>query len=149
MYPSYWNDYNVPYRQTDHLVRDVEKAINGQYSAIHCYSQLANMAPTDREKKQILEIQKDEQRHFQQFVQIYTSLTGRQPQPKITGECPNTYVRGLEFALQDEQNTVDFYLEVSDTATNPHIKEVFKRAAADEQNHAVWFLYFLVKHRRV
>ena len=51
----------------------------------------------------------------------------------------------MEFALKDEQQTVDFYLEISDEATNQFVKEAFQRAAADEQNHAVWFLYYFVK----
>ena len=54
---------------------------------------------------------------------------------------------GLEFALQDEQTTVDFYMEVADGASDPTIKEVFRRAAADEQNHAVWFLYYFTKNK--
>ncbi|MBK5441663.1 hypothetical protein JFU13_01025 [Peribacillus sp. TH24] len=37
-----------------------------------------------------------------------------------------------------------FYLGIADEVTNPSIKEAFRRAAADEQNHAVWFLYYLV-----
>lgn len=84
-------------------------------------------------------------KHFQQFVHIYVSLTGQQPQPKITKNCPDTYLDGLEFALQDEQRTVDFYLEISDDTTDPFIKETFRRIAADEQNHAVWFLYYFFK----
>ena len=33
------------------------------------------------------------------------NLTGRQPKPQITEDCPNTYLQGLEFAIQDEQNS--------------------------------------------
>jgi rubrerythrin len=144
MYP-FMNNYNDYYRQTDKLVSDIERAINGEYSAIQCYANIARMAPTEQVRNQILEIRKDEQKHFQQFVQIYTSLTGRQPQPKIVEECPNNYREGLEFALLDEQKTVDFYLDIADETNNQFIKEVFRRAAADEQNHAVWFLYYLFK----
>jgi rubrerythrin len=142
---SYLNNYNLVYRQNEKLVSDIEKAINGEYSAINCYSKLANLASKENERKQILEIRQDEIKHFQQFGQIYVSLTGRQPQPKVIEECPNVYLIGLEFALQDEQKTVDFYLDIAEEASNQYIKEVFRRAAADEQNHAVWFLYYLFK----
>ncbi|MGQ0518063.1 ferritin-like domain-containing protein, partial [Bacillus sp. D-CC] len=54
-------------------------------------------------------------------------------------ECPNTYLQGLEFAIQDEQKTVDFYLEIADETSDTHLKELLRRIAADEQNHAVWF----------
>ncbi|WP_044894931.1 ferritin family protein [Bacillus alveayuensis] len=144
---SYLNNYNLMYRQNEKLASDIEKAINGEYSAINCYAKLANLASKENERKQILEIRQDEINHFQQFTQIYTSLTGRQPQPTIIEECPDLYRNGLEFALQDEQQTVDFYLNIADETNNPYIKEVFRRAAADEQNHAVWFLYYFSKAR--
>lgn len=137
--------YDNSNRQTNKLISNIEKAINGEYSAIHCYTKLAELASSEGVRKQILEIRQDEVKHFQQFVQIYVSLTGRQPEPKVSEKCPNTYLNGLEFALKDEQQTVDFYLEISDEATNQFVKEAFQRAAADEQNHAVWFLYYFVK----
>ncbi|MBZ5748965.1 MULTISPECIES: ferritin-like domain-containing protein [Metabacillus] len=137
--------YDNSNRQTNKLISNIEKAINGEYSAIHCYTKLAELASSEGVRKQILEIRQDEVKHFQQFVQIYGSLTGRQPEPKVSEKCPNTYLNGLEFALKDEQQTVDFYLEISDEATNQFVKEAFQRAAADEQNHAVWFLYYFVK----
>ncbi|WP_270584116.1 ferritin-like domain-containing protein [Bacillus smithii] len=135
------------YRQVDKFVQKIEKAINGQYSAIQCYAKLANMAPTKKEKAKILEIRSDEVRHYQRFTQLYIHLTGKQPSLKKPEECPNTYVEGLKYALEDEQNTVDFYLDIMEKSMDPYIKEVFRRAAADEQNHAVWFLYFLVTNK--
>ncbi|MBV7504111.1 ferritin-like domain-containing protein [Bacillus sp. sid0103] len=147
MYP-FTNYYDALYRQNNKLIREVEKAINGEYNAIHCYTQLANLAPNEKEKSRILEIRKDELKHHKQFEQIYTKLTGRKPQQQKFGEeCPNVYLEGLEFALQDEQTTVDFYMEVADGTADPTIKEAFRRAAADEQNHAVWFLYFYSKNK--
>jgi rubrerythrin len=146
MYP-YTNVNKALNRQSNKLVRDLEKAINGEYSAINCYAKLAQLTSNANERERILEIRKDEIKHFHLFGQIYTSLTGKQPQPKIIETCPDLYVDGLEFALQDEQKTVDFYLEVADETTNSSIKEAFQRSAADEQNHAVWFLYFFSKSK--
>ncbi|QIZ10680.1 ferritin-like domain-containing protein [Priestia megaterium] len=146
MYP-YTNYYDALYRQNNKLIRELEKAINGEYNAINCYEKLANLAPNEKEKSRILEIRQDESKHYQQFDQIYTRLTGRKSQPKISEECPEVYLNGLEFALQDEQTTVDFYMEVADGTSDPTIKEAFRRAAADEQNHAVWFLYYFTKNK--
>jgi len=144
MFP-FTNYRDAIYSQTSTIISDVEKAINGEYSAIDCYARLANLSPSQKQRERILEIRQDEIKHYQQFVRIYQSLTGRPPQPKIEEECPSVYKNGLEFALEDEQKTVDFYLEISDYATDPFIKETFRRAAADEQNHAVWFLYYFTK----
>ncbi|MFJ7678868.1 ferritin-like domain-containing protein [Peribacillus sp. NPDC046944] len=133
-------------RQQD-LIHKLEQAINGEYSAILCYEKLARMAPNETERKQILEIREDEMKHFQVFSQIYINLTGYQPTPKVTETCPDSYKAGLEFALVDEQKTVDFYLETADGAADRSVRKAFRRAAADEQNHAVWFLYYMVKNK--
>lgn len=142
MYP-YYNHY----RQNEKLINDLTSAINGEYTATQCYARLAQMAPTAVQRDRINEILSDEKKHLQQFSQIYTSLTGRQPQPKMTEECASNYLAGLEASLNDEQKTVDFYHQIADEATDQAVMRTFRRAAFDEQNHAVWFLYFLVKEK--
>ncbi|NHM32858.1 ferritin-like domain-containing protein [Neobacillus terrae] len=144
--PYFYDSYRAPV--DTQLVKDIQKAINGEYSAIACYERLAQMAGSQSERRQIKEIQKDERRHFEEFVRIYTNLTGRQPRTEIQEGCPNAYRPGLEFAFRDEQETVDFYHEIAERAQDQFIKRTFRRAAADEQNHAVWFLYFMQKHPR-
>ncbi|WP_347548471.1 ferritin-like domain-containing protein [Pseudalkalibacillus hwajinpoensis] len=134
-----------PYYRT--LADDIATAINGEYSAIQCYAKLAQLAPNETERKQILEIRNDEMAHYQAFTYIYTQLTGQQPSPQLIEECPTEYVPGLDFSFKDEQKAADFYLDIADQTDDPFIKDKFKRAAADEQNHAVWFLYFLTKQR--
>ncbi len=133
------------YSNTNYLTQDIAKAINGQYSAIACYTKLAEIAPNEDTRKQILEIRQDEVRHYQVFSQIYTAITGTEPTPRLTEACPKGYKEGLMFSFKDEQKTVDFYLDIAEKAQDPYIKENFKRAAADEQNHAVWFLYYYTK----
>lgn len=125
------------------LTSDIAKAIDGEYTAVLCYEQLAKMAPSEEARKQILEIRNDEIRHFQMFSKLYTSMTGRQHTPKLNEPCPGSYLEGVRSSFKDEQETVDAYLDIFDRAHDPHIKHEFSRAAADEQNHAVWFLYFL------
>jgi len=143
MYP--YLNFQQAYRLTDAQIIDIGKAIEGEYNAIHCYQNLANLAQTPNEKKRILEIREDELKHYKLFTQIYVQQTGKNPIVHLTEKCPNTFKGGVEFALIDEQETVDFYLEIADKATDPMIKQTFTRVAADEQNHAVWFLYFLTK----
>jgi rubrerythrin len=122
------------------LINEIARAINGQYEAIQCYARLAKQAPNQREKERIMEIREDEIRHFREFSHIFMKLTGKEP--KITRKgCPRTYREGLHFAIQDELETVDFYLSIADKAKDRSIRKAFKRAALDEQNHATWFLY--------
>lgn len=151
MYP-YHSYTNRPYHYANfhrqhegQLIQDLQKAINGEYNAIHCYGKLAAMAASEEERTKILEIREDEKRHLETFGSIYTHLTGREPAPQVTGECTDTYREGLIASFKDEQQTVDFYLDVSDRTYETFIKETFRRAAADEQNHAVWFSFFLIQ----
>ncbi|HZG70696.1 MAG TPA: ferritin-like domain-containing protein [Chondromyces sp.] len=141
---SHWYDQGEFNNRQNTLVADIERAINGEYSAIQCYSRLVYLTNNEEVKKRILEIREDEIKHYQQFIQIYVGLTGQQLQPVTIEECPDNYAEGLEYALKDEQETVDVYLDIADRAADPYIREVFRRAAADEQNHAVWFLYYFV-----
>lgn len=121
----------------------IEKAIDGEYSAISCYKNLITLAPSNSIKEKITEIRNDELRHFRTFSSLYKQLTGKEHTPKMVEKCPKQYKQGIDFAFKDEQETVDFYLDIASKTNNPKIKEEFSRAAHDEQNHAVWFLYFL------
>jgi rubrerythrin len=129
------------------LVPDIAKAIDGQYSAIICYEQLARMAPNEEQRTRILEIRQDEERHYRMFTRLYRALTGTTHSPKLGEPCPSEYIAGLRAALVDEQQTVDFYHEIADRSQTPAVREQFRRAAFDEQNHAVWFLYFYTLNR--
>lgn len=128
------------------IVDELTKAINGEYSAIHCYEQLANQSPNTEINNRILEIRNDEIRHYQTFSHLYASLTGNQPSPKQTEQCAADFRSGILASFKDEQETVDFYYQIARKTNNPVIREAFTQAAADEQNHAVWFLYFMNRH---
>ncbi|KIL47120.1 ferritin family protein [Jeotgalibacillus campisalis] len=148
MYSNQSSSQHNQYLYSDHdrqMMNDIQKAINAEYSAIACYEKLAQVAPAQDVRDKILEIQQDEKRHLNEFSSIYMSITGTQPMYKFIEKCPDQYRAGLEFAFEDEQKAVDSYLEIADKAQNTYIKNRFRRAAADEQNHAVWFLYLLQK----
>lgn len=127
------------------FIEDLRRAIDGEYTAINCYEGLIANAPSNEVKERITEIRQDEMDHFKMFSKTYTTLTGMTPDPQMTVECPEAYCEGLEAAFFDEQKTVDFYHDIADQANDAFIKNQFTRAAKDEQNHAVWFSYFIMK----
>ncbi|CCU57525.1 hypothetical protein BSUBE1_0894 [Bacillus subtilis E1] len=87
MHYSYY-PYPVPYREDPVLIRNLQKAINGEFSAIQCYRKLAELAHSDEVRKQIEEIRRDEIRHLREFSTLYGSITGKHIMPKQTEECP-------------------------------------------------------------
>lgn len=135
--------YYTMYLSNNEIIGDLSKALTGEYNAIHCYEILANQAPNSEVKKRILEIRSDEMRHYQMFAGIYSSITGAQPSPELTEKCPNNFTDGVLAAFISEQETVDFYHQIARKYNIPMIRETFMQAAEDEQNHAVWFLYFM------
>ncbi|RKQ30412.1 ferritin family protein [Oceanobacillus halophilus] len=147
---NFGSNFTTPeiYQLNNEIISNLEKAINGEYSAIHCYEKLAQIAPTEEVKMQILEIREDERRHLSAFITTFTNITGQQPSPQLTEDCKETYREGLVTSFIDEQENVDFYLDMADKIQDPMIKEMFKRAAADEQNHAGWFSYFLMTNEK-
>lgn len=122
------------------------KAINDENTAVHCYAEIAKMAPSQREREVIEEIRRDEIRHFHDFSTIYVQLTGSQPQIAKLPACANQYLQAIDEAFIDEQMTVDFYHSIANETTNPGVRSSFRRAAEDEQNHAVWFLYLMRRY---
>ena len=61
----------------------------------------------------------------------------------MTEPLPKSFKSGALAALKDEQETVEFYNRVARETTIPFISHQFRSDAFDEQNHAVWFLYYL------
>ncbi len=124
---------------------NILKAINGEYEAIQCYAELAKMAPSNKVREVVEEIRQDEIKHYDTFSKIYMQLTGSRPQIVKQPTCPDQYLKAVDSAFIDEQETVDSYHSIANETTNTMIRSAFRRAAEDEQNHAVWFLYFLTK----
>ncbi|MCH5586198.1 ferritin-like domain-containing protein [Shimazuella sp. AN120528] len=129
------------------IVKDLQKAINGEYSAIICYRFLETQAKEKTDRIRIEEIRKDEERHLSEMSRLYFYLTGRNAKFEQSEKCAATYQEGLVQAFDDEQETVDFYNEIADKASSKYTKRVFRRAALDEQNHAVWFLRMVTKNK--
>ncbi len=141
----YFNDYGYFYRDTSLDISNIQNALKGEYNAIICYKKLVDLAPDQSTANRLTEIRNDETKHYEQFAQLYYTLTGKEYRPEVTENCPATFDAGLRAAFLDEQNTVDVYLEAADNSDNALVKQAFSRAALDEQNHAVWFLYYMME----
>ncbi|WP_276353336.1 ferritin-like domain-containing protein [Cohnella caldifontis] len=141
-YPYPWIYDRLPAAEST-LLSEIAQAINGEYSSIACYGRLLQLAPGEEAKTRIEEIRQDEIRHYQTFSRLFFRLSGRKPTPQLSEECPSDYLEGIRFAFRDEQKTADSYHSIADGTGDLEVREAFRRAAFDEQNHAVWFLYFL------
>ena len=138
--------YGAQPHTNDKLILDLTNAINGEFNAIRFYEHLAQLAPNETVRNRILEIRRDEMRHYQGFSHTYIQLTGQQPSPKITEPLPTNFKSGISTAFKDEQEAVEFYHRVARESNIPYISNQFRSNASDEQNHAVWFLFFITQY---
>lgn len=130
------NDYNG-------FLESLQSIINKKYLAKYRYGKLINEARTTAEADIIRNIIVDELKHYEQMTAMYHSLTGREPNPDISREWLEEDNQVIYASFIAEQKNVPLYLNLSERAPTPLFKKQFERAAADEQNHAVWFLSIL------
>ena len=128
------------------LIVDLTNALNGEYNAIRFYEHLAQLAPNEEVRNRILEIRRDEMRHYQGYANTYMALTGHQPSPQITEALPTNFKSGILTAFKDEQEAAEFYYRVARETNIPYISNQFRSNASEEQNHAVWFLFFITQY---
>lgn len=109
--------------------------IKREATGIDLLSRLAKVVPTQKHKDDILQSLEEEKVHLNQFIELYTTLTGRQPKYEIKKVTFNSYREGLqkayEIAVRDYKKYRNHYFL---TQYSP-FGEVFLRACNNEVNH--------------
>lgn len=129
----------------DIVINALAEAIYTEKEAIALLNQLTVLAPTHKEHNQLTVMRQEENRHLHQFTTAYYELISHYPEVNDKGDCSILYRQGIQQLIEAKQNNVSFYLDVGDwlNKQDPILAQVFKRAAADEQQHAIWLVYFL------
>ncbi len=142
-YPNYANTQGnnfMPRNQQEAPPKEVYEAIlagiQGEASAIDFYSRLADLAPDQQHKNDILSVLEDEKVHLQQFTNLYIMLTRSQPLYQIEKIPFHTYEEGLQKAYHAELADYELYQNGSTFIPNSPVREAFLRAATDEIEHA-------------
>ncbi|TLS37310.1 ferritin-like domain-containing protein [Pseudalkalibacillus caeni] len=117
------------------LLKDIDKAANDEYGAVQYYTKLAELAPNDRFRQQVLGIRQDEIKHLRWFSRIYFRLTG-QYVTLTTAELPRTFRQGVSDSIKDEEAAVGFYRNIAARlGMYPAYQRFFQNAAIDEARH--------------
>ncbi|MDP4164144.1 MAG: ferritin-like domain-containing protein [Bacillota bacterium] len=134
-----FENYDYAERQNQKVLREINKALNDEFKAIHYYTRLAELAPNSQFKKAILGIRQDEIKHFGWFSTAYFKLSGKYPTLVLGAELPSTFKSGIRASIKDEQETVPFYQALSSQISDVQTKQRVLRAAGDEHRHAQIF----------
>jgi rubrerythrin len=138
-YQPYFNPGEYEYRQQRQLLKDIAKALNDEFQAIHYYTRLAELAPNKQTRQAILGVRQDEIKHFHWFSKGYLDVSGKYPPITLGVTLPSSYKRGVRDSIKDEQETVPFYQRLSSQIADKQLKERFLKAAEDEHRHAQIF----------
>lgn len=112
-------------------------AIKNESNAIQFYKDLALLAPNQKSKYTLYNIIEDETNHYQQFLSLYSQLTGTKPVYETDKISISSYENGLEEAIDDELRDYDTYRKLALQTNNPIIQNVLLQAYLDEMKHAV------------
>lgn len=137
-----WKEPNDFHQFTEEL----REALNSKFTACYYYSKLKEKAETDSEVSIIRQIIQHEERHCNELADMYCFLTGRKQNPKFSEGWLGNDEKSLYDMFSTEQRNAVYYLEMADRAPSPLFARQFQRAAAEEQQHAVWLLAFLTLH---
>lgn len=112
-------------------------AIKNEANGIEFYHALSNLAPNQKYKHILYNIIEDETKHLQQFISLYSNLTGTKPVYETENITINSYEKGIEEAINDEIRDYEMYRRLSLLTNNPIIQNVFLQAYLDEMKHAI------------
>ncbi|WP_335869483.1 cupin domain-containing protein [Bacillus sp. 2205SS5-2] len=113
----------------------LQNSINGKVTAFDLYHRLAKVAPVHH-KKEIFQMAEDDQRHWWQLSQLYTSLTGSQPAYQAERVPFQSYQEGLERGYETRIAGYEQLRIGSLQTRNSSVYDVLVHACKDEWKHA-------------
>ncbi|WP_077212041.1 cupin domain-containing protein [Bacillus dakarensis] len=150
------NSYNYPYyghvpnpmfqpvymprnQQNQPLLETVLSVIKREASAIDLYSRLAQAAPNENHRNDILHAIEMKKFHLNEFTNLYFNLTGSQPMYETDQVAFEDYRDGLEKAQQAGLEGYADYQKISSMIPFPLAQNVFLHASASEMENAARF----------
>ncbi|WP_209121250.1 cupin domain-containing protein [Alkalihalobacillus sp. BA299] len=150
-YPySYYANVHTPMSRPDHMSRNHQEndqqvleallaGIKREASAIDLYRRLANVAPNQKHKNDILHALDNKNVHVNQFTNLYMTLTGRQPVYQINQVPFHSYREGLQKAYKIEVEGYEEDQRNCLLTQHPFVCNVFLHASTGEQENATRF----------
>lgn len=134
----------MPLTSDINLLSDVAQSIILEAHAYNFYQRLAELAPNEQNRQIIFRIQRDEAKHYHWFTMILRRMGAPQPQIPI-GALPQEFEVGVRTAILNELEAASFYQDIAYRSTDHMTQMHFMHASHDEQRHALWFEYMLIK----
>lgn len=127
------------------ITQKLQTYITAELGDAALYRELAQIAPNHKDRTLLLEFASDEQRHAEEFLWIYWSMTGNGFNPPIAPvQLEGSYRDILRDRVLDESGDFRKYgNEYIHTTSDSALKNAYDKAKTDENVHALRLLYLL------
>ena len=145
-YPYYPQPHSPVYR-TDEMLRSnqdhfqqlcetVLEGVKREASVLELYTQLAEHAPNEEHKQNIIQAIEGKKIYLNHFCNLYYNLTGKQPEYQVGHVAIDHYRDGLRMAYQIEMEGFEENQRGSVLTQLPQVQNVFLWAMSGEQENA-------------
>ncbi len=117
------------------VVKAISDGVKREANAIDFYSRLADVAPNQKHKQHILHAVENKKINMNQFSNLYTTLTGSQPDYQIDKAPLSSYREGLQRAYEEEIKGFEEYRNSSLLTQHPLVRNVFLQVCTGEQEN--------------
>ncbi|GAE24933.1 mannose-6-phosphate isomerase [Halalkalibacter wakoensis JCM 9140] len=124
---------NHPGNRQNQQLEQIFSSIQREASAINLYRQLANVAPNQQHKKDILQALEVRKAHLKQFTNLYMYFCGRQPEYRVNNIPILGYYEGLQSAYKGEVEDYEEYHRYYSQTEDRYMQNVFLWALQGEQ----------------
>lgn len=138
---------NPDLRNDEAVKEKILQKIKEKATAIDLYDRLMNAAPNQDHINEIYRVMVNENNHWQQFVQLYIALSGKQPEYEIEGIPFHSYQEGIQKAYETELKNFEDYRDNGETMEKLPPQNIFLRAYLDDMDH-VRRIHFLGTHHK-
>ncbi|MCA1055827.1 cupin domain-containing protein [Rossellomorea aquimaris] len=129
-------DFSRGHEQHQQVVEVLLNGIIGKATATDFYRRLADVAPHEDHRSQLLQIAEEERGQWFQLTNLYTSMMGVQPMYSIEPLTFSHYEEGLERGYEAEIESYEHYRLGTMLTGDPTIYEAFVDACKGEWHHA-------------
>ncbi|MDE5416131.1 cupin domain-containing protein [Alkalihalobacillus sp. MEB203] len=115
---------------------DVLAGIKREAAAIDLYMRLAEAAPNQKHRTDLLHSLESKKGQLNQLTHLYYSFTGREPVYQVETVPFQSYREGLQKAYQAEVQGYEHYSRSGSATPYPHIRNAFMQVLTSEQENA-------------
>ncbi|MGN1319112.1 MAG: ferritin family protein, partial [Lachnospirales bacterium] len=126
----------------------IKEAISKEIGDMNFYKNLSNTITDIEDKKVLIGISMDEEKHSKILKELYYILNNEYPDVEgIEEEILPNFLENLYNAIIDETKAVEFYRVLLFALENSKYKNMITEIIFDEQNHAAKLNYLYSKNK--